>query len=695
MKKTIVVIVLLLLSISLLAQLEVKEGSFKEVPSFVNINPDTNYQSDDNDLPFAVIKVRTENITDKQRRELKFSGNAGTFVVLEYKDGEVWVYLTAKYADYLKISHPDFSSIEYPLPFDLQPKKGYEMTLINKTNYNPISEQPNYNYLIIKANRPDALIYIDDALIGKQEVSKTYTLGEKHMWRIDCDYYHTESGDVEMTLGEPMIIEKTLRPAYGYINVSSKPENGAVVFIDDTNVGTTPYISDRIKSGTHKVKVVKEMFNEIEQIVTIKDEETSNVVLNLTANFVNVSVKTDSQSEIFIDNDKKGTGSWNGRLSYGTHVFEAKKISHKTTTKIVSLVLGKDEKIVIPNPIPIYGSVDVNSTPIGATIYIDDQYYGTTPRVLSDILIGTHTLRLEKDGYNPESNEITVNENQITEAYITLQVGKSITITTDRYGDKVYVDGKRVGVSPITVCLTYGKHTIVARRGHKKAKEEINVFKQSVRSEVHLIPQGKQVIRNWWNSEDHVLVSNISIFPPTLSYHVLNVSNGNLKIDNNFMDRCGFQIGYMIDYTLCNGFALELVDIGIGTTGRKFNIENNTDGPTSIVVNFSPIKLSYNYGISQKTSLFMATGPSLDYYTDESSIIHKSLIYYWDIHGGLLYEPEPNKDKTYIKFSIGADFGLNNISKSEDYGLTMNRYYIQINWCIQHLFRNLLYVLLK
>lgn len=132
MKKSILLIISLLLSICALAQLEVKTDSFKEVPGFVNINSDPNYQTDDNDLPFAVIKVRTENITDKQRRELRFEGNGGTFIVLEYKTGEVWVYLTAKYADYLKISHPDLSSTEFTFPFDLQPKKGYELTLMNK-----------------------------------------------------------------------------------------------------------------------------------------------------------------------------------------------------------------------------------------------------------------------------------------------------------------------------------------------------------------------------------------------------------------------------------------------------------------------------------------------------------------------------------------------------------------------------------
>ena len=121
----------ILLSVPVFAQLEVKKGSFKEVPGFVNINSDPNYQYDDNEKPFAVIKVRTENINDKQRHGLKFEGNGGTFVMLEYKTGEVWVYLTAKYASYLKISHPDFSSTEFYLPYDLKPKCGYEMTLVN------------------------------------------------------------------------------------------------------------------------------------------------------------------------------------------------------------------------------------------------------------------------------------------------------------------------------------------------------------------------------------------------------------------------------------------------------------------------------------------------------------------------------------------------------------------------------------
>ena len=89
MRRVILLLFVLFVSITAFAQLEVKKGSFREVPGFVNVNPDENYQLDDNNLPFAVIKVRTENINEKERKRLSFSGNMGTFIMLEYKDGEV------------------------------------------------------------------------------------------------------------------------------------------------------------------------------------------------------------------------------------------------------------------------------------------------------------------------------------------------------------------------------------------------------------------------------------------------------------------------------------------------------------------------------------------------------------------------------------------------------------------------------
>jgi len=422
MKKLLFLFFAIFLSTLAFAQLEVKKGSFKEVPGFVNINPDENYQNDDNDLPYAVIKVRTENITDKQRRDLRFESNLAVGIVLEYKTGEVWVYLTAKYADYLKISHPDFSSTEFTIPFDLQPKKGYEMTLVNKTGMVP--EVDVYNYLVVTADQPNAAVYIDDVFEGEQFAQKSFMAGEKHTWRIECELYHTESGEATIPEkeGENITIEKTLRPAYGFLNVTSSPESGAIVYIDGKKVGQTPYKTDKLASGEHMVRVMKEMYSATEQTFTITDGNTTQAALVMSANFVNVTVTTDSESDIYIDNELKGKGTWTGRLGDGNHSFEARKASHRNSVENMKLTLGKDENIVIPNPTPIYGALDVSTNPIGANIIIDGKNFGTTPRVLTNVLIGTHELKLEKDGCASvvktitldDKNKLTINEKLAT-----------------------------------------------------------------------------------------------------------------------------------------------------------------------------------------------------------------------------------------------------------------------------------------
>ena len=162
MKRLLFLVFLVLLANTAFSQLEVKPDSFKESVGFVNINPDPNYQNDDNDLPFAVIKIRTENINNKQRHELSFGGNSGTFIMLEYKDGEVWVYLTAKYADYLKISHPDMSSTEFTFPYDLKPKCGYEMILVNRQ----YQTNDQFGFITIKSVPSEADVYIDKEKVG-------------------------------------------------------------------------------------------------------------------------------------------------------------------------------------------------------------------------------------------------------------------------------------------------------------------------------------------------------------------------------------------------------------------------------------------------------------------------------------------------------------------------------------------------
>ena len=403
--KRFLLVLFAFISINSLAQLEVKEDSFKEVPGFVNINTEKMY--DDNDKPYAVLKIKTENINSKERHELNFGGDAQTFWETEYKDGEVWLYISY-YASFIKISHEDYSSTELYFPFEMKPKHGYEVTLVNKSFVSNVPVKEQYNYLIVKTDQSNAIIYIDGQYAGDGEAAKSFKIGETHQWSIECDMYYPESGSATIEKEKTITVNKKLRPAFGYINITSTPESGATVFVDNKRIGLTPCKTDKLPSGEHIIKVLKEMFNAAEKTVTVTDGQTVDAVITMTANSVVVNISTDSQSEIYVDNENKGKGTWHGRLSEGEHVFEAKKSSHKTTIKNVTLTLGKVENIIIPDPIPIYGTLDINSSPMGATILIDGKNCGETPQILNNILIGTHNLKLDKIGYKSITKTFTL-----------------------------------------------------------------------------------------------------------------------------------------------------------------------------------------------------------------------------------------------------------------------------------------------
>jgi len=346
MKKVFLLIVSILLSLNALAQLEVKSGSFKEVPGFVNINHDENYQYDDNNLPFAVVKVRTENITDKQRRELRFESNMATGIVLEYHTGEVWVYLTAKYADYLKISHTDFSSIEFTLPFDLMPKHGYEMTLVNKT-------------------APAA------------------------------------SGS-------------------GSLTVNTVPENGATIKLNGKILSQkTPYINDMISAGQYEITVSKERYQTVTETVNIADGDNKKLDITLPIDVATIKITVDDETDIYVDGGLMKRGTWSGELYSGSHDVVCKKGKHYDAKQTIVVEPGVARTYNI-QPNPISGTLNVTTTPAGATVCIDNKECGVTPLTLN-VIIGQHDLKIKMDNWSTLKKQFNMDEGAVVSFNETLE----------------------------------------------------------------------------------------------------------------------------------------------------------------------------------------------------------------------------------------------------------------------------------
>ena len=120
---------------------------------------------------------------------------------------------------------------------------------------------------------------------------------------------------------------------------------------------------------------------------------------------------------------------------------------------------------------PITGIVTIDSKP-RAWLTIDSVKYGLTPVTIDDLPVGVHQLELTGGDYETISQEINVYEDNKASYSFQLKRLCVATITTDKPGDKVFVDSVFVGTSPVTIKKPFGVYSIGVKRSLWYSREE-------------------------------------------------------------------------------------------------------------------------------------------------------------------------------------------------------------------------------
>lgn len=349
---------------------------------------------------------------------------------------------------------------------------------------------PEINYLTITSDQQNSMIYINGEFVGFNKAVKSLNVGEAYTWKVECDMYQPESGNDTMTSGEVVMLNMEMQAAFGLLNVTTLPEDDAMVFVDNKHIGNTPLASIKMPVGQHKMLVFRGDYSPYCHDFEIIGNDTVNVDVEMIPNIKEITIVADDMSDIYIDDEFKGTGNWNGNVALGSHIFEAKKVSHKPAVLFADIKQELDEDtIFLSTPTPIYGSLDVATTPSGASVYIANECIGKTPFV-KNLLIGEYELTLKNEGSADIIMNINVTENDTL--FIDEEFGQSkrVFVKTDRSGDSLFVNDRYVGLSPQSLYLTYNVHSIKAIRDKYNATNEIDVFYASDTVEVFV---GKEV----------------------------------------------------------------------------------------------------------------------------------------------------------------------------------------------------------
>lgn len=396
--------------------------------------------------------------------------------------GQIWVYLWAD-AKQLQVFHAEFNET---LAFS-----GVKAGKVYKTT---INHSPNIQYAQVAVNTSDYFTVTSNApmssisMNGGEEIPlneyNTYSSQLEYgsySFQISAPNYRPyqssfvlskESGKVE--------IAANLVANFCDLYVTTTPESGVQVSIDGVSQGVTPLTIKNVNNGEHKLRLQKSMYKIEEEIVQVGyGGGVQNVAVALTPTFVesSITVANDPSAQIYMNGTLVGTGSYTGRIPFGTVKFEARKESHRTVYHEETFASGASQQVVLDAPAPIYGILRIEESAgmPGVEIRINNKSYGTAPTVLTDILVGDYTVELVKNGYRTYTQQVTVDEAEPTAVKSKLEKLVSGKVYISTHSNATLYDGDfRLSRGTYSGELALGTHTI------KSKSQEGDVLTQGI-----------------------------------------------------------------------------------------------------------------------------------------------------------------------------------------------------------------------
>jgi len=210
----------------------------------------------------------------------------------------------------------------------------------------------------------------------------------------------------------------------GFLALKVTPPS-AIVFVDDKPqaLGADGSASLFLLYGEHTWRVEAPGYQPKSGTLNVASEETQTLDVTLVSTMSRLTLTTPmADAEIWVNNELKGTGRWEGTLPAGAYIVETRKTGHRTQRTTVTLAEEDEKTLILQAPEPLFGRLRAESTPLAAEVWLGDKQLGVTPGIFNDIPAGTHTFLFIKEGYATKSVEVTVEEGRIATASVTLTV---------------------------------------------------------------------------------------------------------------------------------------------------------------------------------------------------------------------------------------------------------------------------------
>jgi len=313
-----------------------------------------------------------------------------------------------------------------------------------------VGRAPRTGIAQLESNPTGAHVYVDGKYIGRTPARVELDEGQHFATFYWQNQVRTETFFV--TAGRTVVvtanfIQKTM------LNITTTPP-GAQIFLDGSFIGVSP-IQVEVQPGQHTVLATMPGYSAAQQSFTVAPGETKTI--NLVLNPEQATLKVYSSpagASIYVNGQYRGVAPSAGltlTLTPGTYTVEARLSGYQDASTTVTLNPGESRSITL-TLLPRKATLNIFTNPVGASIYVNGNYVGTTRSTGLSVQVdpGTHTIMATMSGYQDTTVTVNVGSGETKRVDITLppiiRTG-FLLIYTNPTNASIYVDGRYVGVA--------------------------------------------------------------------------------------------------------------------------------------------------------------------------------------------------------------------------------------------------------
>jgi hypothetical protein len=286
--------------------------------------------------------------------------------------------------------------------------------------------------------------------------------------------------------GKQELAVNLVRTNVGTVDVradADKNVTGAAITVDGEPKGKVPAVFPAV-GGRRKIEITQPGFEPFSQLIDVVDSQTVLVMPVLVAAVVvkgKLVIDADVDgAEVWIDGTKRGiTPLVVDDLPAKTYDVEVKKASATPWKQMV--VVGKGQTLVratlaasMPKT-PTHGVLLFASKPAGAEVLVDGKVVGKTPYE-ARLPAGDYWIQLRAAGHKTYERRLALAADAKIAIDETLAKTGRLDISSTPAGATVYLDGQRVGITPITLDAVLGDHAIIVERaGYQRFTQSVKL----------------------------------------------------------------------------------------------------------------------------------------------------------------------------------------------------------------------------